>query len=111
MGIRKLWYSLAAVLIISFAVLLYLGNDIYHKQPPIPLKVVISTGQVLFTGQDIKDGQNVWQSMGGQEVNPFGVTVLMLHPIGQQTGCIANQCIFLIIMRMINLEKITIKFL
>ena len=40
MGIRKLWYSLAAVLIISFAVLLYLGNDIYHKQPPIPLKVV-----------------------------------------------------------------------
>ncbi len=68
MGIRKLWYSLAAVLIISFAVLLYLGNDIYHKQPPIPLKVVISTGQVLFTGQDIKDGQNVWQSMGGQEV-------------------------------------------
>ena len=23
---------------------------------------------MLFTGQDIKDGQNVWQSMGGQEV-------------------------------------------
>lgn len=25
-------------------------------------------GEVLFTGQDIKDGQNVWQSIGGQEV-------------------------------------------
>ena len=25
-------------------------------------------GKVLFTGQDIKDGQNVWQSMGGQQV-------------------------------------------
>ena len=25
-------------------------------------------GSVLFTGQDIKDGQNVWQSMGGQQV-------------------------------------------
>ena len=23
---------------------------------------------MLFTGQDIKDGQNVWQSMGGQEM-------------------------------------------
>lgn len=25
-------------------------------------------GTVLFTGQDIRDGQNAWQSMGGQEV-------------------------------------------
>lgn len=68
MNTKKLWYSLAAVLIISFAALLYLGNDIYHKQPPVPVKVVTTNGQVLFTGQDIKDGQNVWQSIGGQEV-------------------------------------------
>jgi len=68
MSDRKLWYILAAVLIVSFAVLLYLGDDIYNKQPPIPEKVVTTEGQVLFTGQDIKDGQNVWQSMGGQEV-------------------------------------------
>ena len=68
MSNRKLWYILAAVLIVSFAVLLYLGDDIYNKQPPIPDKVVTTDGQVLFTGQDIKDGQNVWQSMGGQEV-------------------------------------------
>ena len=31
-------------------------------------KVVTADGTVLFTGQDIKDGQNVWQSMGGQEM-------------------------------------------
>src|SRR5690606_20917227 len=31
-------------------------------------KVISETGEVLFTEQDIKDGQNVWQSMGGQEV-------------------------------------------
>jgi nitric oxide reductase subunit B len=30
--------------------------------------VVTNSGKVLFTGQDIKDGQNVWQSMGGQEM-------------------------------------------
>ena len=26
------------------------------------------SGEVLFTGQDIRDGQNVWQSLGGQEL-------------------------------------------
>jgi nitric oxide reductase subunit B len=30
--------------------------------------VVTTDGTVVFSGQDIKDGQNVWQSMGGQEV-------------------------------------------
>jgi nitric oxide reductase subunit B len=34
----------------------------------VPKRVVTSDGRVLFTGQDIKDGQNVWQSMGGEEV-------------------------------------------
>ncbi|MBA4602329.1 hypothetical protein [Thermoactinomyces mirandus] len=36
--------------------------------PPIPKRVVTTTGTVLFTEKDIKDGQNVWQFMGGQEV-------------------------------------------
>ncbi|GAA3956098.1 nitric-oxide reductase large subunit [Chitinophaga oryziterrae] len=65
---RKLWISLAIVMIASFAVLLFYGNDIYHNLPPIPEKVVSDKGEVLFTGQDIKDGQNVWQSIGGQTV-------------------------------------------
>ncbi|QHT72063.1 nitric-oxide reductase large subunit [Rhodocytophaga rosea] len=52
----------------SFAVLGYYGSEIYRKAPPIPHKVVSASGKVLFTGQDIKDGQNVWQSIGGQEV-------------------------------------------
>lgn len=37
--------------------------------PPIPLRVVTEAGAVLFTGQDIREGQNLWQSMGGQEVD------------------------------------------
>jgi nitric oxide reductase subunit B len=47
---------------------LYYGKEIYREAPPIPENVVTEDGTVLFTGQDIKDGQNVWQSMGGQEV-------------------------------------------
>ncbi len=65
---RKLWIGFLAVITISFTVLLYFGREIYHQAPPVPIKVVTTEGRVLFTGQDIKDGQNVWQSLGGQEV-------------------------------------------
>ncbi len=65
---RKLWLSLISVITISLAVLGYYGWEIYRLAPPVPKRVVTADGLVLFTGQDIKDGQNVWQSMGGQQV-------------------------------------------
>lgn len=68
MKTRKLWLGFIAVMTISFAVLLYYGREIYRQAPPIPDRVVTSDGALLFTGADIKDGQNVWQSIGGQEV-------------------------------------------
>ena len=68
MNHKKLWIALLLVVGISFAVLLYYGNQIYQKAPPVPEQVVDESGNVLFTGSNIKDGQNVWQSMGGQEV-------------------------------------------
>jgi nitric oxide reductase subunit B len=68
MQTRKLWLALCAVIGISFAVLIYYGRDIYLSAPPIPASVTTADGQVLFTGQDIKDGQNIWQSIGGQTV-------------------------------------------
>ena len=68
MNAKKLWISFMLVMTISFAVLIYYGREIYRQAPPIPDKVMTSNGTVLFTGQDIKDGQNVWQSLGGQEI-------------------------------------------
>ena len=68
MSQKKLWIALGAVIMISFAVLLYYGSEIYQKAPPVPEQVVDKSGNILFTGQDIKDGQNVWQSIGGQEI-------------------------------------------
>lgn len=65
---RKLWISFILVTAISFIVLGYFGFEIYQKAPPRPDKVVTSGGEVIFTGQEIRDGQNVWQSIGGQEV-------------------------------------------
>jgi nitric oxide reductase subunit B len=68
MTTKKLWVGFLAVMTISFSVLLYYGYEIYKQAPPVPDKVVTAGGLVLMTGQDIKDGQNVWQSMGGQEM-------------------------------------------
>ena len=68
MHYKGLWISLVLVVVGSFAVLSYYGWELYNQAPPVPGQVVSSTGTTLFTGQNIKDGQNVWQSMGGQEV-------------------------------------------
>src|SRR4051794_36073679 len=65
---RSLWVGLACVIVGSFAILGFYGRDVYRKAPPVPNRVVTASGKVLFTGEQIKDGQNVWQSMGGQEV-------------------------------------------
>lgn len=68
MNTKKLWLIFIGVMVFSFAVLLYYGVEIYREAPPIPEKVITEDGTVLFTGQDIKDGQNVWQSVGGQQI-------------------------------------------
>jgi nitric oxide reductase subunit B len=68
MSYKRLWIALALVLVISFAVLGGVGVKLINSAPPIPAQVVTTNGQTLFTGEDILDGQNVWQSIGGQEV-------------------------------------------
>lgn len=68
MEYRKLWITFAVVVAASFAVLGWFGREIYRQAPPVPERVVTTDGRVLFTGQDIRDGQNVWQSTGGQEL-------------------------------------------
>ncbi len=64
----RLWLGLGTVIVGSFAVLGYYGVELYRQAPPIPEKVVSSNGRVIYSGDDILEGQNVWQSMGGQEV-------------------------------------------
>ncbi len=65
---KKLWIGFALVMGISFAILGYFGYEIYQQAPPIPARIISADNQTIFTEQEIKDGQNIWQSMGGQEV-------------------------------------------
>src|SRR5262245_47419794 len=65
---RKLWGALAAVVILSFAVLGGVGVHIISNAPPIPDRVVATDGRVLVRRGEVQKGQNVWQSIGGQEI-------------------------------------------
>ena len=65
---RKLWLSLAALLVASFAVLLWVGGEIHRVKPPIPEAVVTAEGRTLYTRADIERGRQVWQSTGGQQL-------------------------------------------
>jgi nitric oxide reductase subunit B len=65
---RKLWLALGSLLVLSFAVLLLMGGEIYRQAPPIPDAVISEDGTVLYTGDDIRNGRRVWQSMGGMQL-------------------------------------------
>jgi nitric oxide reductase subunit B len=65
---RKLWAGLAALLIASFAVLLWVGSEVHRQAPPLPEQVVAEDGRVIFTRKDIETGRQVWQSIGGQQL-------------------------------------------
>jgi nitric oxide reductase subunit B len=64
---NTLWRWLALIFVLSFGALSYLGWQIYQSAPPIPQKVVTTDGQVLFTGEQIQRGQQVWLAAGGQQ--------------------------------------------
>jgi len=65
---KRLWLGFGTVVFLSFAVLLYYGREIYLKAPPIPAQVITQDGVTLMTNEEIIRGQQVWQSIGGQEV-------------------------------------------
>src|SRR5262249_17913757 len=65
---RSKWIAFGSVVAASFTVLLAVGVRIYQQAPPIPREVVTADGGVVITGEDIRAGQNVWQSMGGMEM-------------------------------------------
>ena len=65
---RKLWTWLAVICVLSFAALGWVGTEIYLKAPPIPQKVVSASGDLIFTADQIQQGQQAWLSAGGQQM-------------------------------------------
>lgn len=65
---KRLWFIFAAVIVLSFGVLLWIGTEIFRAAPPIPDQVLTTNGKVLLVTGEISNGQNVWQAMGGMQV-------------------------------------------
>ncbi len=69
MSHRRLWLVLALVLLVSFGILGFFGHEVYRQAPPIPARVLVEGSETpLATRSVILDGQQAWQSMGGQQV-------------------------------------------
>ena len=65
---RKLWTWLAVICVLSFAILAWVGTEIYQTAPPIPNKVVSTDGKILFEEGQVQRGQEAWLSAGGQQL-------------------------------------------
>jgi nitric oxide reductase subunit B len=64
----RLWRGLGIVFVLSFAVLGWLGREIYLAAPPIPQSVRSADGTTLFSGDQIRLGQQAWFKAGGQQL-------------------------------------------
>ena len=60
------WWLQAVVLtfLFGFAILGYLAIRIYQESPPIPGRIVSDSGQTVFTGNDIRAGQESFLTYG-----------------------------------------------
>ncbi|NOT46940.1 MAG: nitric-oxide reductase large subunit [Acidobacteria bacterium] len=64
---KKLWILLVAIFVFSFSILGWIGTEIFRQAPPIPKTVRVADAQVLIAEEEIQNGQNVWQAMGGMQ--------------------------------------------
>jgi nitric oxide reductase subunit B len=68
MSQRPPWLTLALVVGGATFLLGFFGREVYRQAPPIPDRVVTTSGEELATRASILDGQQVWQSIGGQQI-------------------------------------------
>src|SRR5262245_36121233 len=65
MEVSSRWLqSIVLTFILGFAILGYLAIRIYHESPPFPARVVSESGQPVFTGEDIRAGQESFLTYG-----------------------------------------------
>jgi nitric oxide reductase subunit B len=56
--------SVVLTFIVGFGILGYLAIRIYRESPPVPARVVSESGQTVFTGDDIRAGQEAFLTYG-----------------------------------------------
>ena len=67
----RLWTMFGVSLVVMFGILLLVGGRAFQVMPPMPEAVVAADGDstsVIFTGDDIREGRDVWRRLGGMEL-------------------------------------------
>ncbi len=68
MVISPFWLQGAILtFVLGFTVLGFLALRVYQEHAPVPDKVVTGTGQVVFTGDDVREGQEAFLTFGLME--------------------------------------------
>lgn len=65
---RRNWLILTGTVVAAFTLLGFFGREVYRQAPPLPDRVTTPDGTLLASRETILDGQQVWQSTGGQEM-------------------------------------------
>ncbi len=60
-------HALLLTMMCGFTILIWISAKTYRDAPPIPDRVVTSSGEELFTGEDIRSGQQVFLKYGLME--------------------------------------------
>jgi len=87
--------TVAIVMVLGFAMLIAITTLAYRNAPPVPDRVVDAHGAVLYTGDDVRDGQALFLRYGlmdngsiwghGAYLGP-DYSALALHQMGQDTA-------------------------
>jgi nitric oxide reductase subunit B len=80
----------ALVVGLGFFLLGFFGREVYRQAPPIPERVVTERAAQLLATRDILDGQQVWQSIGGQQIGSIWGHGATRRRTGPRTGCTAR---------------------
>jgi nitric oxide reductase subunit B len=63
--VSRHWIQAAIItFIVGFAILGYLALRVYEDHPPVPARVVSDSGQQVFTGEDVRTGQELFLTYG-----------------------------------------------
>jgi nitric oxide reductase subunit B len=85
----SLWWRVAATVTMAagFAVLILLTVTAYQNAPPIPEKFIDPAGAVVFTGDDVSAGQQVFLKHGLMDNGTIWATVVISAPIFLRSLC------------------------
>ncbi len=96
-------YAVALTIVVGMAILIYISASAYRDAPPIPDKVVDHTGKTIFTGEEVRAGQEVFLKYGlmtngsiwghGAYLGP-DFSALYLHKLGEHAAEVSAQRLF-----------------